>query len=179
MNALASDLPLAVLGAGENDLSHELRICKGDHLRDHAAHRETEEINLVESQCADERDGVSSHLFDRVGRFAAGGTDAAIVEGDHAVFRGDAVDNPGIPVVEVGGEVVEKDDGYTGIDAQLAVDESSTADRNRFRRRVLVGGATPACARWSQMACGVVPRGAFVFHDHSLGKPIGIPLWRP
>jgi hypothetical protein len=47
-------------------------------------------------------------------------------------------DDPGIPVVEVGGEVVEEDHRYAGIDAELAVDESGATDGDGFRRRVLV-----------------------------------------
>jgi hypothetical protein len=38
----------------ENDLSNEPRFREGDHLRDHAAHREAKKIDLIESQCADE-----------------------------------------------------------------------------------------------------------------------------
>src|SRR5439155_19410613 len=56
------------------------------------------------------------------------GADAAIVEGDYGVPRGDAVDDPRIPVVEVRGQVVQEDHGYAGLGAELAVRESRATD---------------------------------------------------
>jgi hypothetical protein len=40
--------------------------------------------------------------------------DAAVVEGDHPTVRSDAVDDPGIPVVQDRRQVVEEDDRRTG-----------------------------------------------------------------
>src|SRR5262249_31521042 len=129
---------------------------------------EPEKVDLVESQCADERDGVLCHCLDRVRCLAFGGADSAIVEGDHAVLRGDAVDDPGVPIVEVSGQVIEEDHRYVGTYAQLAVDESSSADGNRFRRRILVRRDTDSSIGCAQMTCGVVPGGSSAWHDYSL-----------
>ena len=43
-----------------------------------------------------------------------------------------------VPIVEVRGQVIEEDHRYAGIDAELAVDESSAANGNRLCRRVIV-----------------------------------------
>ena len=152
----------------EDDLSHQRRLLLRDHLRDEAAQGKAEEVDLVESQCADERDGVLCHRLDRVRCLALGSADPAIVEGDHAVLGRDAVDDPGVPIVEVRGEVIQEDHRYAGIDAQLPVDESGSADGDRFRRRALVQRAAPAGARCMQMTCGIVPGGSFARHDFLL-----------
>src|SRR5207249_1590977 len=81
-------------GAREDQLADELRLVPGDHLGDHAAHGEAVKIDLVETERADERDGVLGHRLDGVGRLASGGTDAAVVEGDDPVLCGDSVDHP-------------------------------------------------------------------------------------
>ena len=49
--------------------------------------------------------------------------DTAVVEGDHAMVRGDAVDDPRIPVVEDRGEVVQEDHRHVGAGTELAVGE--------------------------------------------------------
>ena len=122
-------------GAGEDDLADELRFVRGDQLGDHAAHREAEEVDLLETQRPDEGDGVVRHRLDGVGRGAARGADAPVVEGDDPVLRGDAVDDSGVPVVQDGGQVGEEDHRDAGRRAELAVGEVDTADRDRPRRR--------------------------------------------
>src|SRR4030095_12988823 len=79
-------------GAREDQLADQLRLVLGDHLGDHAAHGESVKIDLFEPQRAYERDGVVGHRLDGGWRLAGGGTDAAVVEGDHPVLCGDAVD---------------------------------------------------------------------------------------
>jgi hypothetical protein len=150
-------LPPAGAGAGEDQLADQLGLVLGDHLGDHAAHGESVKIDLVETQRADEPDGVLGHRLDGVWRLASGGTDAAVVEGDHPVLCGDAVDHPRVPVVEVPCQMHEEDHGHTGIRTELPVRESRSADIDGIRLRVLVGGGhsdtlltgpptgTPAC----------------------------------
>ena len=127
----------------ENDLAHQCRLLLRDHLRDESAERKPEKVDLVESQRADERDSVLCHCLDCVWRLALGTADAAIVEGDHAMLRRDAIDDPGVPVVEVGGQVIQEDHRYAVIDPQLPVDESGAAHGDGFRRRALVQRAAP------------------------------------
>ena len=75
------------------------------------------------------------HRLDGVGRGAARGADAPVVEGDDPVLRGDAVDDSGVPVVQDGGQVGEEDHRDAGRRAELAVGEVDTADRDRAGRR--------------------------------------------
>ena len=70
---------------------------------------EPEDVDLLEPERTDESDGVVRHRLDGVGHLAGGGADTAVVEGDDAVPRGDAVDDAWVPVVEVRREVREED----------------------------------------------------------------------
>ena len=126
-------------GAGEDDPADELRFVGGDQLGDHAAHREPEEVDLLEAEGPDERDGVLRHRLDGGGRGAGRGADAPVVEDDDPVLGGDAVDDPGIPVVQDGGEVGEEDHGDAGGRADPAVGEVDAADGDRAGRRRRVG----------------------------------------
>ena len=99
---------------------------------------------------------------------------AAEVESNDAVLGRNAVDHPGVPVVEVRGEVIHEDHRYAAIDPQLPVDESSSADGDGLRRRVLVRRAAPEGARCAQMTCGIVPGGRLPAMISSLCRPIGL-----
>jgi hypothetical protein len=48
-----------------------LGLHQRDFQRDHPAHREPKEVDLVETHRRDERDGVGGHLLDRSCRRAA------------------------------------------------------------------------------------------------------------
>ena len=48
------------------------------------------------------------------------------------MLRGDAVDDPWVPIVQVGGQVIDEDHRYAAIDAQLSVDEPSAAPETDF-----------------------------------------------
>ena len=78
---------------------------------------------------------------------AGRGADAAVVEGDHAVPGGDAVDDARVPVVQDGGEVGEQDDGDAAARAQLPVGEVDTTGRDRLGGGVLVRGLRVASRR--------------------------------
>src|SRR5215216_1548020 len=78
-------------GSGDDHLAHQLRLLLRDHLGDHAAHREPEQVDPIEAKGTDEADGVAGHLLDRRRRGPAGGTDTAVVERDHSMLGGDAV----------------------------------------------------------------------------------------
>ena len=69
----------------------------------------------------DEGVGVVGHRLDGVGNGSGGGSDAAVVEGDDVVLLCDRVDDPGVPVVQRGGEVDEEDDGNPAPRAEFAV----------------------------------------------------------
>ena len=134
VDALAAGGP----GAGEDQLADQLRLVLGDHLGDHAAHREAEEVDLVQAQRADEGDGVGGHRRDGVRRRAGRSADAPVIEGDDPVLRGDAVDDPGVPVVQDRGQVGEEDHRDPGSRTELAVGDTHPAGGDGAGRCVLV-----------------------------------------
>ena len=95
-------------GAGQDHAADEFGCLQRDHLGDAAAEREAEQVDLFEAHGADEGDRVGAHLLDGGRHRPAGGADTAVVEGDHAVVRGDAVDDARVPVVEDRGQVVQE-----------------------------------------------------------------------
>ena len=102
-------------GAGKDQLADELGFVLDDHLGDHAAHGEAEQVDLGQAQRPDEGDRVGRHRLDGLRRRAGGGTDAPVVERDDPVFRGEAVDDPGVPVVEDRGQVSHQDQRDAGL----------------------------------------------------------------
>ncbi|KUL45378.1 hypothetical protein ADL28_38355 [Streptomyces violaceusniger] len=70
-------------GAREDDSAHQLRFLGRDDLGDEAAHRQAGQVDLFESQGADEQHRVAGHRLDGVGGVSAGRADSAVVEGDH------------------------------------------------------------------------------------------------
>ncbi len=151
LDALATGGPRA----RDDHLADELRFVLSDHLGDHAAHGEAEEVDLVETQRPDEGDGVLGHRLDGVRRRAGGRADAPVVERDDPVLRGDAVDDPRVPVVEDRGQVGEEDDRDTGLRAELAVGEIHATGGDGAGRCVL--------ERRDHLASCLL----FVLHGHS------------
>jgi hypothetical protein len=74
-------------GSGEDHPPHQLRLLLRDHLGDHAAQREPEEVDLIEAEGTDEGHGVPRHLLDGRRRGPTGGTDTAIVEGEPGTVK--------------------------------------------------------------------------------------------
>ena len=89
----------------------------------------------VVAEGADEGDGVGGHLVDGVRHRSARCADAAVVERDHVSLGGDAVDDPRVPVIQDGGEVVQEDERHAGARAELAVGERRAADVDVRGRR--------------------------------------------
>src|SRR5215218_314484 len=114
-------------GAGEDQLAHQLRLLLGDHLGDHAAHGEPEQVDLIEAEGTDEDGGVAGHLLDGRRCGPAGGTDTSVVEGDDPMLGSDAVHDSGVPVVQDGGQVGEEDHWHAGGWAELTVGEGRAA----------------------------------------------------
>jgi hypothetical protein len=124
-------------GSGDDHLAHELRLLVRDHLGDHAAHGEPEQVDLIEAEGPDEGHGVARHLLDRLRRGPAGGADTAIVEGDDPMLGSDAVQDSGVPVVQDCGQVGEEDDRHARARAELTVGELHAAGGDGLRRRGL------------------------------------------
>jgi len=151
--------------AGKNDPADELGPLEGDHLRDSPAEREAEEVDLVVAEGADEGDGVGGHLVDGVRHRSARRADAAVVERDHLSLGGDAVDDPRVPVVQDGGEVVQEDERHAGARAELAVGEQRSAGGDRAGGRGPPGGG-----RGCGLRAGLDERGP-CHHQASVVRP--------
>lgn len=101
-------------GAGEDELADEPGFVLGDHLGDHAAHGEAQQVDSGQAQRPDEGDGVFRHRLDGSGGRAGAGADAPVVERDDPVCGGEAVDDPGVPVVQDRGQVGDQDERDAG-----------------------------------------------------------------
>ena len=124
-------------GSGEDHLAHEPRLLLRDHLGDHAAHREPEQVDLIEAEGADEGHRVVRHLLDGRWGGSTGSADTSVVEGDDPTPRGDAVHDWGIPVVQDRGQVSEEDHRHARVRAELTVGEPHATGVDGLRRRVL------------------------------------------
>src|SRR5215203_6228189 len=114
--------------SGEDHLAHEPRLLLRDYLEGHAAHREPEQVDLIQAEGTNEGDGVARHLLDGRRRGPTGGTDTSVVEGDDPMLGSDAVHDSGVPVVQDGGQVGEEEDRHAGGWAELSVGELYAAD---------------------------------------------------
>lgn len=86
-------------GAGQDDLSDEAGFFQHYVLRHETAKGEAEQVDLLETERANERNRVFRHLLHRERRLAARCADAPVVDGDHWSGRGEAVNDARIEVV--------------------------------------------------------------------------------
>ena len=98
-------------GAGEDQLADELGFVLDDHLGDHAAHGEAQQVDLGQAQRPDEGDRVFRHRLNALRHRAGGGADAPVVERDDPVFRGEAVDDPGSQLSRTAARCVTRTSG--------------------------------------------------------------------
>jgi hypothetical protein len=129
--------PSGGAGAREDDLADEARFFLRDDLCDEAAHRQIEQIDLVEAKGADEPHRVVGHPFDRVRRGAARSTHPAVPEGD-PTSCGESVDDARIPVVQVPGQVDQEDQRHAVLGAELPIGELHPVNGHGAGRCVLV-----------------------------------------
>src|SRR6266446_8970315 len=129
-----SSVKIARGGSDQNELANELRTIERDLLRDHSADRETEKIDLRQSEAIDERFGVLCHACKGRRHFAGRTCDTRIIEDDNLTLSGKPVQNRWIPVVEVSGEVLVKDKGQTASLAPAPIGEANAIGLNRLRR---------------------------------------------
>jgi hypothetical protein len=128
-------------GAGENDFAHQTRLLLRDDLRDEAAEREAQQIDFAKAQSADERDGIPSHLFDRLGGRTSGSADSTIVERNDVVPRRQAIDDPRIPIVQYRRQVMKEHHGSAPLLADLSEHEVRAVHIDRLGRCVFKGHA--------------------------------------
>src|SRR6267378_2254019 len=99
----------------EDEFSDKVRPVDSELLRDEAAHRESESVELLNAERVDEGGGVLCHLFNRSRHFTAGTGDAGVVEQEHFAVLGKSVGQRGIPhviVLEPGLVVFKIYNGY-------------------------------------------------------------------
>jgi len=118
-------------GSREHDLADEFGAGLRDHLRDEAAQREAEKVDLREAKGLDERDRVLRHVGDADRSLAARAPHAAIVEDDNVVAAGDPVENLRVPVVEHGREVVQEDHWHAASLSELTIHHAGVLHLDR------------------------------------------------
>src|SRR5439155_5108812 len=138
---LGCDVPLSAscvvisrCGSDQDEFVNELRTVERDLLRDHSADRETEKIDLRQFETIDERFRVLRHACKGRRHFAGRTRDTRIVEDDDLTLFGKPVQNRGIPVVEISGEVLVEDKGQTISLAPAPISEANTISLNKLRR---------------------------------------------
>src|SRR5258706_2672675 len=110
--------------ADQNEAPHETRGLKRDFLRHKAADGEAKHIDLRQSKCLDEANGVGAHFLERGRHFARAAGDAGVVEQDHLAFLRQPVGHRGVPMVHGAREVlVEYDRDAAGL-AETTVGEA-------------------------------------------------------
>lgn len=105
-------------------------------LGHHAAHRQPEQVHGPQPQGVDRGHGVGGHALDGVAGASGRAPDAAVPERDDPPPAGQPVDQPGLPAVERGAEVVEGHQRATRPVPELAVGDAGAVDVDRPRRRV-------------------------------------------
>ena len=118
-------------GSREHDLADQLGAGLRDHLRDEAAQREAEKVDLREAKGLDERDRVLRHVGDADRGLAARAPHAAIVEDDDMAAAGDPVEDLRVPVVKHGREVVQEDHGHAASLSELTIHDPGVLHLDR------------------------------------------------
>src|SRR5580700_5521250 len=112
-------------GPDQDELANQVRTVERDLLRDHSADRETEKIDLRQSETIDEGFRVLRHTCKGRWHFTGRTCDTRIIEDDDLTLLGKPVQNRRIPVVEVSGEVLIKDKGQTASLAPAPISEAN------------------------------------------------------
>ena len=120
-------------GAGEHEPADQPRTHQRQLLGDIAAEREAEHVDLGQPERVDEAQHVAGHVLDVVRNRTGRGADAAVVEQDDLALLRDAVDERGIPGVEVAPEVLQEEQRRRlALDvAEAPVDERLPVDFHR------------------------------------------------
>src|SRR6202521_3912383 len=95
--------------ANEDEFSNKVWPVRGELLRDEAADRKSESVELLNAERVDKGSCVLRHLFNRSRNFTARAGDAGVVEQDHFAVLGKSVGQRGIPVIHGPGKVHEEE----------------------------------------------------------------------
>src|SRR5258708_8574218 len=120
-------------GPYQDELANQVRTVERDLLRDHSADRETQKIDLRQSETIDESFRVLRHAC-KGRRHVAGRTcDSRIIEEDDLTLLGKPVQNRRIPVVEASGDVLVKDKRQTASLAPAPISKATAVGLNDLR----------------------------------------------
>ena len=108
-------------------------------LRDEAADREAQHVDLLEPECLDECDGVSSHLFERGRDLARATRDASVIEQNNFSLSREAIGHRWIPMVHGASVVLVEDDRHAGCLTEAAIGEADSVGLYELSGRGLVG----------------------------------------
>jgi hypothetical protein len=131
-------LATARAGADQNQSPHEVGCLKGDFLRDKAADRKPEHIELRQSQRPDERHRVGAHFLYPGGHLSRGTGCTGVVEQNDFAILGETVGHCRTPMVHGAGEVLVEDERNAGSVAKTAIGKADTVCFDELRRRGLV-----------------------------------------
>src|SRR6202022_694267 len=126
-------------GADQDQAPHEVGRLKGDLLRDKAADRKAEHIDLRQSPRLDKRDCVGRHFLERGRNLAGAARDAGVVEQNDLALRREAIGHRRIPMVHRPGEVLVENERYAVRLAVATIGEADAVGLDELRRRGLVG----------------------------------------
>jgi hypothetical protein len=126
-------------GADQNEAPDEIAGLKRDFLRDKAADREAQHVDLFEPKRFDKSDGVGAHLLDRGRHLSRATGDAGIVEQNDLSLLRETIGDRRIPMVHGAGEVHVEDERHATRLAEPAVRKAGAVGLDELRRRDLVG----------------------------------------
>src|SRR6476620_5536026 len=89
----------------------ERTVTQREGLRYVAANRESEDIDLRESQRTHERGGILRHCFDRVRRVSSRARHTSVVEQHHRSVLSESIRDRRIPMVHPPAKVLEEEKG--------------------------------------------------------------------
>ena len=124
--------------ADEDQSPDELGSIDGDLLGDISAHREAEQIDVLEAESVDQRGGVPGHLGDGLRRGAGAQSDAGVVGEDHLTVGGEVIGDRRVVVVEVAHEVLQQHDRRADRVAEAPVGETDSVGVDELGRRGVV-----------------------------------------
>src|SRR6202011_5772173 len=124
--------------ANQDEFSDKIWPFDGELLRDEAADRKSESVELLNAQRVDEGSCVVGHLFNRSRNFTARAGDAGVVEQDHFAVLGKSVGQCGIPVIHGPREVHKEEQRHASFLAKATVSEANAGGLNELGRRSLV-----------------------------------------
>ena len=117
----------------ENHVTHKRTLTQCEGLRYVAANRESEDVNLRESQRTHERGGVVGHCFDRVRSVPTCSRHSSVVKEDHRSVLCESICDGRIPMVHPTAKMLKEEKGDSrflpkatvGEPDSIALDEAS------------------------------------------------------